>query len=66
MELPKNVEVYKDSKHYVCTLRLLAVRGGKHIAYVAEDGTILKQEPLFRYTERIKRRKGDVGYAIKV
>jgi hypothetical protein len=66
MELPKNIEVYKDGKCHVCTLKILAVRGGKHVLYVAEDGTILKEEPMHRYTARIKRRKGETGYTIKI
>jgi hypothetical protein len=66
MDYPKNVMVYKDDKCYKCTLHELAVSGGKQVLYVAEDGTVLKKEPLFRYNERIRRRKGETGYAIKV
>ena len=66
MEFPKNVTVYKDDKCYICTLQLLAVSGGKQVLYVAEDGSVLKKEPLHRYNERLRRRKGETGYAIKV
>ena len=66
MDFPKNVSVLKGDKRYICTLELLAVGGGTQVLYVADDGTVLKKEPLHRYKERIKRRKGDTGYAIKV
>jgi hypothetical protein len=66
MELPKTLQVYKDGRCLTCTLTVLAVRGGKQVLYVAEDGAVLKREPLFRFTERLKRRKGEVGYAIKI
>ena len=66
MELPESITVYKDGKCIDCTLKILGVSGGKVVLYVAPDGMVLKQEPLFRYKERLKRRKGETGYAIKV
>lgn len=59
------ITVYKDGKCYDCTLELMSVRGGSHVLYRTADGTVLKQEPLFRLNERVKRRKG-VGHTIKL
>jgi hypothetical protein len=66
MDFPESITVYKDGKCIDCTLKILGVSGGKQVMYVAPDGTVLKKEPLFRYNERLRRRKGEVGYAIKV
>ena len=57
MELTaEKIPIIKDGKRYLCTAELLDVKGGRHVVYVSEDGTVIKQEPLFRYNERIKRR----------
>ena len=66
MDFPKTVPVYKGDKCFTCTLRILAVSGGKQVLYIAEDGTVMKKETLSRYKERLRRRKGETGYAIKV
>jgi len=64
--LAEKVAVEKDGKRYICTLELVTVKGGQRVLYVAEDGTILKKEPFYRYNERISRRKtGSAGYAVK-
>ena len=58
MELPtEQIAIEKDGICHMCTLRLSTVRGGHHILYVADDGTIIKKEPLHRYKERVKRRE---------
>lgn len=62
----EKIPVIKGDKFYLCTLQVVTVKGGKQMLYVAEDGTIVKKEPLFRYKERMKRRKGSKGYAVKV
>ena len=64
--LDKDVAIEKDGKRYLCTVELVTVKGGQRVLYVAEDGTILKREPYFRYGERINRRKGETGYAVRV
>jgi hypothetical protein len=57
VEFPKEqIAIEKDGKCFLCTIRLSTVRGGHHVLYVADDGTIIKKEPLHRYKERIKRR----------
>jgi len=67
MDLTEKVPVVKDGRCYLCTLLLQSVKGGARVLYVTEDGMLLKEEPLFRYKERLKRRKtGSKGYAIKV
>jgi len=58
IELPKTkVPLIKDGKRYLCTVEHIPVRGGSNIIHVAEDGTIIKQEPFHRYKERESRRK---------
>ena len=60
MELSnEQIAVEKDGKCYLCTPRISTVRGGHHVLYVTDDGTIIKKEPLHRYKERIKRRNGN-------
>lgn len=53
------VPVQKDGKWYLCKPMLIEVRGGKNVAYITEDGTEIKREPLHRYNNRIKRRKSN-------
>ena len=67
MELTEEkVAVVMDGKRYLCSLELIVVKGGKHVLYVADDGNVLKQEPLFRYNERMKRRaSGSNVYEVK-
>ena len=60
------VAIEKDGKCYMCTLRLSAVKGGHHILYVANDGTIVKKEPLHRYKEREKRRNNAKKGALRI
>ena len=64
--LEKDVAIEKDGKRYLCTVELVTAKGGQRVLYVAEDGTILKREPYFRYNERINRRKGKTGYAVRI
>ena len=64
--LEKNVAIEMDGKRYLCTVELVTAKGGQRVLYVAEDGTILKREPYFRYNERISRRKGETGYAVRI
>ena len=57
MELTnEKISILKDGKRYLCTVELLDVKGGRQVLYVSESGAVIKQEPLFRYNERIKRR----------
>ena len=52
----KKISIQKDGKRYLCSVELLDVKGGRHVLYVSDDGTVIKQEPLYRYNERLKRR----------
>jgi len=52
----EQIAIEKDGKCYMCTLRVTPVKGGYHVLYVADDGSIIKKEPLHRYKERINRR----------
>ena len=47
--LAENFPYLKDGKRYICTLELYPVKGGQNVLYVAEDGTVVKQEPYHRY-----------------
>lgn len=38
----------KDGKYHTVKVVLVTCSGGKHVDYVAEDGTILKSEPYCR------------------
>ena len=58
MTLPtEKIPVIKDGKCYQCTLQAVPVRGGKLLVYTTDDGTIIKQEPMHRYTQRIKQQE---------
>jgi len=49
----------KNGKYYLCRPVLVAVRGGKNIAYITKDGTEIVREPVHRYKNRISRRKNE-------
>ena len=46
-----------EGKWYLCRPILITVSGGKNVAYILEDGTEVKREPLHRYKQRVKRRE---------
>lgn len=56
MEFPSTVPIIVGDKCFFCTLQEIIVRGGKQVLYIADDGTIIKREPMHRYKEREKRR----------
>jgi hypothetical protein len=58
MQLPtEKVPVLKDDKCFMCNLQIVMVKGGKQVIYVADDGSVIKREPLRKCKNRIKRRK---------
>lgn len=56
MDNTDKVPVILDGKCVFCSLQIVSVKGGKQVLYLADDGTIVKREPLHRYKERQKRR----------
>jgi len=60
MQLPIEYNTpIKDSngKYHLCRPVLIAVKGGKNVAYITQDGAEIVREPVHRYKNRISRRK---------
>ena len=61
----EKIPILKDGKRHFCTVEILDVKGGRQVLYVSEDGTVIKQEPLYRYNERMKRRAATSSTSVK-
>ena len=66
IQLASDISVIKDGKRFICTAEQITVSGGLNVIYVADDGSIIKQEPMHRYKQRLRRRNGERGYTLRV